>query len=217
MGGHKITGYDVDDVQSLVSPIVSRWKKSLLQKSEAKLQADPSGLECEDYFHAQQVPAVSGLYLGSRLAAQDYFWLKSQGITHILTTAANFPPLFHGKFTYRILELWDAEYQSVGEHFESVTDWMHEALQNGGKVLVHCHAGISRSGTFVCAYLIKYLHMSVEECLDNIHVVRPFVQPNRGFLRQLHYFQQFCIPERDQINDEPKSDLEPQNKMVSLQ
>ena len=78
------------------------------------------------------------------------------------------------------------------------------------------HAGISRSGTFVCAYMIKYCQMSVEECLENIHVVRPFVQPNPGFIRQLQYFQQFCARKQPSLTPAKKdANLEPQ-QLVSL-
>ena len=135
--GDKIRHFEVEDVQSLISPILHRWKKAKNLESQSKLLSDRSGDSLKNYFHAQEIPSAPGLFLGSRLAAQDLFWLKSTGITHILTAAANFPPLYREDFSYRTLEVWDAEYQTLEIYFRDVSAWIDHALAEGGKVLVH--------------------------------------------------------------------------------
>ena len=72
-------------------------------------------------------------------------------------------------------------------------------VQNGGKILVNCFVGSSRSATVVVAYLIMcrwgrniYIHsittivrgLSLEEALVTIKNKRD-IKPNPGFLEQL--------------------------------
>ncbi|KAG8810957.1 hypothetical protein FRC17_002689, partial [Serendipita sp. 399] len=52
-------------------------------------------------------------------------------------------------------------------------------------VLVHCLAGMSRSATIVCAYLLATTSMNTEETIAFVRSKRPIIQPNHGFQRQL--------------------------------
>ncbi len=53
-----------------------------------------------------------------------------------------------------------------------------------GKILVHCHVGVSRSATVVLAYLMLKQNMTLVEAVQKVKEGRG-VFPNRGFLRQL--------------------------------
>ncbi|WFD31878.1 hypothetical protein MSPP1_002918 [Malassezia sp. CBS 17886] len=57
-------------------------------------------------------------------------------------------------------------------------------------VLVHCHAGRSRSVTITAAYLMWSRHISREQALAVIRQQRPAAEPNDGFLRQLALYEQ---------------------------
>ena len=50
------------------------------------------------------------------------------------------------------------------------------------KILVHCHAGVSRSATFAIAYMIKYKGFKLQEALKQVQTYRPQCLPNRGFM-----------------------------------
>ena len=54
----------------------------------------------------------------------------------------------------------DVPWEDLGKHFNSSIRFMKEALAAGGKVFVHCYAGISRSAAIVFAYLMQEQNMS---------------------------------------------------------
>ena len=76
----------------------------------------------------------------------------------------------------------------------------------GGKTLVHCMYGISRSVSICVAYLMRYQELigrnsklTVEEAVSYIRGRRCFAKPNRGFMAQLlsyeKYLQEEAIPD----------------------
>lgn len=57
--------------------------------------------------------------------------------------------------------------------------------QNGGKVLVHCHAGRSRSATVCLAYLMRTCHLSLDAAYEHVRTRREVIDPNLNFMQQL--------------------------------
>jgi len=55
---------------------------------------------------------------------------------------------------------------------------------------VHCAAGISRSSSVVCAFLMATESLTFEQALEEVKKARPFVSPNMGFRRQLRLWQE---------------------------
>lgn len=60
---------------------------------------------------------------------------------------------------------------------------------SGGKVLVHCEAGISRSPTICMAYLMKTKLFRLEEAFEYIKQRRSLVSPNFSFMGQLLHYE----------------------------
>ena len=65
---------------------------------------------------------------------------------------------------------------------------MKDAFASGGRVLVHCYAGISRSATIVISYLMREHSMSLSAATEHTRSRRWFINPNIGFRKQLHKF-----------------------------
>ncbi|KAI9223468.1 hypothetical protein BC828DRAFT_375874 [Blastocladiella britannica] len=54
-------------------------------------------------------------------------------------------------------------------------------VAGSGRVLVHCHAGVSRSTTIVLLYMMRRLGMRLAEAFDVAFRARPIIRPNEGF------------------------------------
>lgn len=89
------------------------------------------------------------------------------------------------KTTVVNIGIWDHPDVDISLYFGMVTSYIHETLKKSQRVLVHCRAGVSRSSTFIIAFLMKYVKPDYEEILDHVRKCRPIVNPNRGFVKQL--------------------------------
>lgn len=54
------------------------------------------------------------------------------------------------------IQVDDVPTASLYPFFDRVADKIHDVASKGGRALVHCMAGVSRSSTLCIAYLMKY-------------------------------------------------------------
>ena len=127
---------------------------------------------------------VEKLYLGNLKGASDFQTLKHHGITHILQVASGIKPFFPKDFTYKVINITDQSSSSLIRHFPAAIAFIKEGMARGG-VLVHCHAGVSRSASCVIAFLMQENHMDFQTAFSFASKRRPIIFPNMGFQRQL--------------------------------
>ncbi|CAI5929423.1 unnamed protein product [Closterium sp. NIES-65] len=84
-----------------------------------------------------------------------------------------------------LLDMDDADLLAV---LPSCLAFVEESVNCGEKVLVHCHAGVSRSAAVVTAYLMKLHRSTAEDALRLLQSKHPLACPNDGFLHQLRIF-----------------------------
>lgn len=60
-----------------------------------------------------------------------------------------------------------------------------EARKSDTRVLIHCHAGISRSPTIAIAYIMKYINMTMLNAYSFVQLRRRIISPNLNFMGQL--------------------------------
>jgi len=66
---------------------------------------------------------------------------------------------------------------------------MNNFIENNKRVVVHCHAGISRSATAVIAYLMKTSKMTLNQAHEFVQAKRHIICPNFSFMGQLKSYQ----------------------------
>ncbi|XP_017774409.1 PREDICTED: dual specificity protein phosphatase 13-like [Nicrophorus vespilloides] len=134
-----------------------------------------------------------GLYLGDKYAAKDKRFLVKNGITHVLNCAegsdeyqVNTSEAYYrdAKIHYFGIPGHDRPSWNISVYFESAARFIDAAIRGGGRVLIHCVVGISRSATIVIAYLMICRGMSAAEALQFVFRRRR-VFPNEGFLHHI--------------------------------
>lgn len=78
----------------------------------------------------------------------------------------------------------------ISKHFKEASDFITRAIgtkktgHRGGRIFVHCVAGISRSATLVIAYLMTHQDINLKDAVQMLRNKRK-ICPNPGFLQQL--------------------------------
>ena len=55
----------------------------------------------------------------------------------------------------------------------STVDFIHRRITNNEPVMVHCLAGLGRTGTLLACYLVKYQKMSAGDAIQKVREERP--------------------------------------------
>ena len=142
---------------------------------------------------------IRGLFLGNAAFATNPELMKD--FTHILNVTQNETLLnvTHNEIKKVVLQLpiLDQVNVNIADYFDEAIRFICEALSNGGRVLVHCQAGVSRSATIVIAFLIHQFNLTDVDATAYVKERRPVIRPNFGFCAQLFVFH------RDLIQPEP--------------
>lgn len=130
---------------------------------------------------------TNNLYIGNIYQARDLDWLREKGITHIVNSTKEIHNNFPYNFSYKKLYLQDDPFQSLFPAIDESYKFIRNAISNGGKVFVHCYAGISRSSSVVIYYLMKSKGWDYLKAFKYLKQNHPRTNPNSGFVEQLFY------------------------------
>jgi hypothetical protein len=142
-------------------------------------------MTCEsDYNWIISDIAVGNIKAGSNLAG-----LKAEGITCIVCAIPQLPhpvDTYHDQgFSLFHLPIDDSPDVQIERWFDEVSDFIMINRLMKRKVLVHCHAGMSRSVALTCAFLMNLCSCDDIKALHWIRDKRPCINVNPGFLKQL--------------------------------
>ncbi|KAH6800857.1 dual specificity protein phosphatase family protein [Perilla frutescens var. hirtella] len=134
-------------------------------------------------------PISGSLFIGGALAARSVYTLQLLGITHVLCLCSNeigqadsqFPDLFE----YKNFSICDHEDANISNIFQEAHDFINHVEKLGGKVLVHCFEGKSRSATLILAYLMLRKNFTLLQSWNALKRAHRRAQPNDGFARIL--------------------------------
>ncbi|KAK6924608.1 Actin-fragmin kinase, catalytic domain [Dillenia turbinata] len=132
---------------------------------------------------------TSSLFIGGALAARSVYTLRHLGITHILCLCSNeigqadsqYPDLFE----YKNFSICDEEDTDISNIFEEASNFIDRVEQTGGRILVHCFEGRSRSATLVLAYLMLKKNCTLLEAWNTLKGAHRRAHPNDGFAKTL--------------------------------
>jgi protein-tyrosine phosphatase len=131
------------------------------------------------------------LYISSYNATKNKSLLEKNKITHIINCAADFcENVFESenKYTYLSFYLKDHVSENIECIFYECIKFIENVKEKGGRVLVHCIQGISRSVTLVMAYLIYKNKLTYDKAFNIVQSKREISSPNFGFSIQLQNF-----------------------------
>ena len=130
------------------------------------------------------------LYLGSFINACDIDELRKNKINYVLNCAIE---CHNQKLPKDIKELHlnikDQNDFELINYFEESNKFINECKLEGGTMLVHCKLGVSRSASFVIAYLIENNKLSTQKALKFVKEKRKQIKPNDGFIKQLRKYE----------------------------
>ncbi|GCB76610.1 hypothetical protein scyTo_0018357 [Scyliorhinus torazame] len=154
---------------------------------------------------------LPGLYLGPYSAAMKSKLpiLEENGITHIICVRqdieANFIKAnFQEKFRIQIcfpethflliidtpkLFALTSPVLIPNDTDQKTKEFIDGCLENGGKVLLHGNAGISRSAALVIAYIMETFGVKYRDAFTYVQERRFCINPNAGFVHQLQEYE----------------------------
>lgn len=161
------------------------WRKNVAKDNHVLVATQQAALPVEILPH---------LYLGDAKSAKSRDRLQELGITHILNAAGPAARTDLEGFEQLEFNAEDEEnYPMLQKHLEDARAFIASAKDAGGKCLVHCVAGISRSGVLVAAEYMLATRTSVLETVAHSRMQRSnsFLW-NEGFQEEL-----VCLARRE--------------------
>lgn len=151
---------------------------------------------CQGYIRSFKTDTVDqilpGLYLTSGGKAADRNVIDQYAITGIVNVTnqpMGDPNYFDGELPYHNIAIPDNGEPIITEYLPEYVNFVSTHLASGN-VLVHCWAGISRSATFVIAYLMVRENMSFDNAFQLVKSKREKINPKPGFIKQLQALEQ---------------------------
>jgi protein-tyrosine phosphatase len=145
----------------------------------------------KDYAEASEIRPW--LFLGGEQAAKSKEVLQRHGITYVLNTTRTMCDNYHegdDEVEYvRSLDLIDSGEENISHFWFQTIAEIERVRKLNGKILVHCHQGVSRSATLVIAYLMWADDLTAKQAFRYVKERRSVIQPNMNFMIQLEEFE----------------------------
>jgi predicted protein tyrosine phosphatase len=141
-----------------------------------------------------------GLWIGNQYAAVNHPALLKRGITHIVTAIGEPTERMEG-VEYLVMDFDDGHVPHAPQLLIEAHAFIQHARREGGVVLVHCAAGVSRSATIAISHLMLRHGHQKDIALAMVQKVRSVIQPNTFFMRTLDNLQHYLSPHTHWASD----------------
>lgn len=118
------------------------------------------------------------LYLGDRHDAGDRRKMLELGITHVINATRDISNFFEGqtlggrKMKYMNVNINDADGVDIMRFFGTTNRFLLGCVRKGGRALIHCRAGVARSTTILCAFLMYFETWRLQPTMIYLRQVR---------------------------------------------
>ena len=110
---------------------------------------------------------------GMPTSTAELEWVIKKGVKSIVTmTEEPLPESWIKNIKYLHVPTEDLSAPDM-EKIDTAVDFIHERIKNNEPTMVHCAAGIGRTGTILACYLIKYHDLSIKDAIDKVRKERP--------------------------------------------
>lgn len=148
-----------------------------LDKYRAEMEWRRKRAEMSEWYDAIGPSRITdNLWLSGYKAASDLWNSNPAGITHVLDVSTNDPYLEAEGINYMHCPFHDG-HDIPADKFAAAMAFLSFANDNGGKILVHCAAGISRSPVIVASFLHYSGQMEFNTAIDYVITKRRIVNP----------------------------------------
>jgi dual specificity MAP kinase phosphatase len=134
-------------------------------------------------------PVTPQLYVGGQINAAGWRWLAARGLSADINMRIEFDDATNGiaPEAYLWLPTHD-DHAPTLDQLRSGVAFIHQEIEKGGKVYVHCASGVGRAPTMAAAYLVG-TGLSPDQAWGLIRATRPFIKPT---LPQLAVLEEFA-------------------------
>ncbi|KAF6737406.1 Dual specificity protein phosphatase 19 [Oryzias melastigma] len=196
----EIQGFSLTRLRKQVTHVTTVTGRRLLERRNAEGDEQVEQVEeldqgagygfVEDKSLDLQVGVVRPfLLLASQDAAHDIETLCKFKVSHVLNVAYGVSNLFPHQMVYKTLQILDLPDTDITSYMEECSTFIDQAKEQGGVVLVHCNAGVSRSSSIVIGYLMLREGLSFDDAFSQVKQARPSSCPNPGFYQQLQNYE----------------------------
>ena len=142
----------------------------------------------EEWYKTHASQLTDHLFLAACRAVTSKCLLEL-GITNIVNATLELPTVAYQQQDTIQIAVEDRITAKLNIYFDLIADKIQQVHRGGGKILVYCRAGQSRSATLCIAYFMKYHNMSYEQAFQFVKYRRPIIHPNLGFVHQLKDYE----------------------------
>jgi protein-tyrosine phosphatase len=159
----------------------------------------PEDSQAERIAHALHIPlpdklnmswVTTNLAVGGRIRPEDIAAVARVGITHVIDTRSEHSDDAQALAKEHIQLLYLPTRDTYPLNIEQMMEgaqWANQAMEQGGRVLIHCEHGVGRSVQLTCAVLI-YAGMHAQDALQLVQQKRWQAAPNH---KQIVYLREF--------------------------
>lgn len=143
-----------------------------------------------EFFPARRVPPYN-LWIGSQQDSANRDAAARHNIGLVVNCTRNLPYKIPNVARYRVpVDDTPADARIMADHLAEAVASIDEHLLDGQGVLVHCHAGVSRSASVVAAYLMYKEGLTPTQAIARVKRAKPETFSNgTNFIEALRSWQ----------------------------